>query len=107
LDAVTSVKLNLLQRRWKVLDGEGKEKQRACLVGLLSSLASCKSCYSDQGARARGEKNSGFSQLLVYLEKREKQLQLRHCLVHPKTKIFSRFSVISNLAAHAWRIKYR
>jgi len=27
--------------------------------------------------------------------------------VHPKTKNFSRFSVTSNLAVHAWSIKYR
>ena len=69
-----------------MLDGEGKEKQRACLVGLLSSLASCKSCYSDQGARGRGEKNSGFSQLLVYLEKREKQLQLKTLFSSPQNQ---------------------
>jgi hypothetical protein len=34
-------------------------------------------------------------------------LQLWPCLVHPKTKIFSRFSVTSNLVTHAWSIKYR
>jgi len=32
---------------------------------------------------------------------------LRPCLVHPKFKKFSKISVTSNLAAHAWSIKYR
>ena len=32
---------------------------------------------------------------------------LRPCLVHPKSKKFSRFFIKSNLAAHAWSIKYR
>ena len=29
------------------------------------------------------------------------------CLVHPKTKNFSRFSITSNLTTYAWSIKYR
>jgi len=32
---------------------------------------------------------------------------LRPCLVHPKTKNFSRFSITSNLVAYAWSIKCR
>jgi len=37
----------------------------------------------------------------------ERLPQLGSCLVHPKTKKFSRFLVTSNLAAHAYSIKYR
>ena len=32
--------------------------------------------------------------------------ETRPCLIHPKTKNFLRFSVISNLTAHTWSIKY-
>jgi hypothetical protein len=31
----------------------------------------------------------------------------RLCLIHPKSKNFSRFHVISNLAVYVWNIKYR
>ena len=31
----------------------------------------------------------------------------RPCLVYPKTKFFSKFSVTSNFAVHIWSIKYR